>query len=103
MYWKLLIIILIIDYFFNWIKSWVVHLFTILDCGVRIIMVLKGFFEKGIITSFSWNESSWLESRRLNKILRFMGLQSKMGINKFRKRRQTVSKESRKVATKDPK
>ena len=66
-------------------------------------MVLKDFFEKGINTSFSLTESSWLESRRLIKIRRFMGLQSKMGINKFRKRRQTVFKESRKVTPKDPK
>ena len=103
MYWKLLIIILIIDYFSNLLESKVLNLFTNLDCRVRIIMVLKGFFEKGIITSFSWTESSWLESRRFNKIRRFMGLQSKMGINKFRKRRQTVFKEGRKVTPKDPK
>jgi len=32
-----------------------------------------------------------------------MGIQSKMGINKFRKRRQTVFKEGRKVTAKDPK
>jgi len=32
-----------------------------------------------------------------------MGLQSKMGINKFRKRRQSVFKEGRKVTPKAPK
>ena len=103
MYWKLSIIILIIDYLFNLLKNKVLHLFTNLDCGVRIVMVLKGFFEIGIITSFSRTESSWLESRRFNKIRRFMGLQSKVGINKFRKRRQTVFKEGRKVTPKDSK
>ena len=43
----------IIDYLLNLLKSLVLYLFTNLDCGVRIIMVLKGFFEKGITTSFS--------------------------------------------------
>ena len=53
LFFILLIIILIIDYLFNLLKSKVLHLFTNHDCGVRIVMVLKGFFEKGIITSFS--------------------------------------------------
>ena len=53
MYLKLLINTLIIDYFSNLLESKVLNLFTNLDCRVRIIMVLEGFFEKGIITSFS--------------------------------------------------
>ena len=39
MYWKLLINILIIDYFSNLLESEVLKLFTNLDCRVRIIMV----------------------------------------------------------------
>ena len=53
MYLKLLINILKIDYFSNLLESKVLNLFTNLDYRGRIVMVLKGFFEKGIITSFS--------------------------------------------------